>query len=94
MNKKILATACLLASVSAPANELDNLVNASSTIASKLDLGIQYVGAATVMRLQQVLVSQSLVYRQTLTFQQQKQRLTIAPFKEWQALQLTLLLSF
>ena len=49
MNKKILATACLLASVSAPANELDNLVNASSTIASKLDLGIQYVGAATVM---------------------------------------------
>ena len=49
MNKKILATACLLASVSAPANELDNLVNASSTIAGKLDLGIQYVGAATVM---------------------------------------------
>ena len=49
MNKKILATACLLASVSAPANELDNLVNTSSTIASKLDLGIQYVGAATVM---------------------------------------------
>lgn len=49
MNKKILATACLLASVSAPANELDNLVNASSTIANKLDLGIQYVGAATVM---------------------------------------------
>jgi len=49
LNKKILATACLLASVSAPANELDNLVNASSTIASKLDLGIQYVGAATVM---------------------------------------------
>lgn len=49
MNKKILATAFLLASVSAPANELDNLVNTSSTIASKLDLGIQYVGAATVM---------------------------------------------
>lgn len=49
MNKKILATACLLASVSVPANELDNLVNASSTIASKLDLGMQYVGAATVM---------------------------------------------
>jgi len=49
LNKKILATACLLASVSAPANELDNLVAASSTIASKLDLGIQYVGAATVM---------------------------------------------
>ena len=93
MNKKILATACLLASVSAPANELDNLVNASSTIAGKLDLGIQYVGAATVMRLQ-TLVSQSLVYRQTLTFHQQKQRLTIARFKEWQALQLTLLLSF
>ena len=49
MNKKILATACLLASVSAPANELDNLVNTSNTIAGKLDLGIQYVGAATVM---------------------------------------------
>jgi len=49
LNKKILATACLLASVSAPANEIDNLVTTSSTIASKLDLGIQYVGAATVM---------------------------------------------
>ena len=49
MNKKILATACLLASVSAPANELDNLVNTSNAIASKIDLGIQYVGAATVM---------------------------------------------
>jgi hypothetical protein len=49
LNKKILATACLLASVSAPANELDNLVNTSGQIADKLDLGIQYVGAATTM---------------------------------------------
>jgi hypothetical protein len=49
LNKKILATACLLASVSAPANELDNLVNTSGQIANKLDLGIQYVGAATTM---------------------------------------------
>jgi len=49
MLKKRLAMACLLASVSAPASELDDLVNSSNAIVGQLDKGIQYVGAATMM---------------------------------------------
>lgn len=41
--------ACLLASVSAPATELDDLVNSSNAIVGQLDKGIQYVGAATLL---------------------------------------------
>ena len=46
MNKKILATACLLVSVSAQPSELDDLVNASSALVNQIDTGIQFVSAA------------------------------------------------